>query len=79
MMTATLIAERHDESTVGRRRLAVACHHGLAEFIEGPHVFPWALHLSDWDVARMVVARHFAVERCLCTAALRRQYALGES
>jgi hypothetical protein len=76
MQTATLVTEAGGGVEAGLRRVAVACDHGLTEFLYRCDALPWALYLSDWDAARMVVARHFAVERCGCTAALRLRYAL---
>lgn len=76
MQTATLITEACDEIERGTRRLAVSCDHGRTEFIYRGAAIPWSLRLSEWDAARMVVARHFAVERCSCTTVLRLRFAL---
>ena len=76
MQTATLIIEAGDGVGRGIRRLAVACDHGVSEFIYLTDMLPPPLRLSEWDAERMVVAHHFAVERCGCTSALRARYAL---
>jgi hypothetical protein len=76
MQTATLITEVCDRIGRGARRLAVACDHGVSEFIYLADALPAPLRLSEWDAERMVVAHHFAVERCGCTSALRLRYAL---
>ncbi|MGE3594683.1 MAG: hypothetical protein AB7N70_03970 [Dehalococcoidia bacterium] len=77
METATLVTEVRDGRGRGIRRLAVACDHGVSEFIYLTDALPWPLRLSDWDAERMVVAHHFAVERCDCTSTLRMRYALS--
>jgi hypothetical protein len=76
MQTATLITEVCDGKGPSVRRLAVACDHGVSEFIYLVDRIPPPLRLSEWDAERMVVAHHFAVERCRCTSALRARYAL---
>jgi hypothetical protein len=77
MQTATLITQVRHGLGRGIRRLAVACDHGVSEFIYQTDALPWSLRLSEWDAERMVVAHHFAVERCGCTVALRSRYALS--
>jgi hypothetical protein len=76
MQTATLITGVREGVGCGVRHLAVACDHGVSVFIYQTDTLPWPLRLSDWDAERMVVAHHFAVERCGCTSALRSRYAL---
>lgn len=78
MQTATLVTEACDGIGRGIRRLAVACDHGVSEFIYQTETLPSALRLSEWDAERMVIAHHYAVERCGCTSALRLRYALVE-
>lgn len=76
MQTATLITQVCDRMGHGVRRLAVACDHGVSEFIYLTDTLPPPLRLSEWDAERMVVAHHYAVARCGCTSTLRSRYAL---
>jgi len=77
MQMATLTTQTCDEIESGTRFWAVACDHGLTAFLYRAGALPWSLRLSEWDAARIVVARHFAVEKCSCTATLRLRYALA--
>ena len=77
MQMATLTTQVCDEIESGTRLWSVTCDHGLTAFLYRAAALPWSLRLSEWDAARMVVARHFAVERCGCTTTLRLRYALA--
>jgi hypothetical protein len=69
MSRATLIAEDID----GGRQLTLDCPHGqtLGLYANG-ETSP--VQLTDADVARALLLRHYQQERCRCTRHLRRRY-----
>jgi hypothetical protein len=57
------------------REVVIDCKHATttATIVQPPGV---AVHLSDVEVARVALARHYGEEACRCTRRLRQRYGL---
>jgi|SoiMethySBSTD1v2_1073268.scaffolds.fasta_scaffold2850611_2 hypothetical protein len=67
-MTATLTAET---TPGGNRVWTVDCRHGTTRCAVVDD------EVVDREAARLVIASHYAYERCRCTRKLRRRYGVG--
>lgn len=75
-MTAKLTV-RDAESGAGWRVIAIDCAHGTTTSVYKNGDGPDVLVLSDADIVRATLARHYDAERCRCTRRLRKRYGVG--
>jgi hypothetical protein len=69
--TATLTGRAAPELGDGWRVVTIDCRHGTTTVhYRSSERSP----VTDTDVAQVALTRHYATERCRCTAALRRRY-----
>ena len=70
-MSGTTLTARDQN---GARVLTVDCQHGTTTLAYATGTGPGALRLTDADVARLALLKHFSEEGCRCTRELRRRY-----